>query len=482
MTSPKAIRTALKRLPTGSEAYDCAYKEAMDRINGQIPGSKELAMRVLWWIAFTMRPLTTLELRHALAVETGEPAVDEENLPEIEDMVSVCAGLVTVDDESGIIRLVHYTTQEYFERTRMEWFPGAQTDIATTCVTYLLFDTFDSGFCQTNKEFESRLELNPLYDYAARNWGHHAHTAPAELEQLVIDLFESEAKVSSCSQAMMVKRRWGHYSQRVPRNMTGAHLAAYFGLSKLMLALLKSGHNLGLKDSHGRAPLSLAAESGYEAVVELLLAQDGVDLDSKDNDGRTPLSWAARSGHAAVVQMLLAKDGVDLDSKDNDGQTPLSWAAAYGRQAVVELLLVKEGVDLDSKDQKGWTPLSWAARKGKEAVVRLLLAKDSADLDSKDIYGRTPLSWAARNGEEAVVKLLLAKDSVDPDSKDNYGRTPLSLAARSGHKAVVELLLVQDGVDPDSKSDNGQTPLSLATENGHEVVVELLQSHYGLSS
>ena len=117
MTSPKAIRTALKKLSAGSEAlaYDCAYNRAMERITGQGPDSKDLAMRVLWWIAFTTRPLTTLELQHALAVEIGERAIDEENLPEIEDMVSVCAGLVTVDEESGIIRLVHYTTQKYFE-------------------------------------------------------------------------------------------------------------------------------------------------------------------------------------------------------------------------------------------------------------------------------------------------------------------------------------------------------------------------------
>jgi hypothetical protein len=33
-------------------------------------------------------------------------------------MVSVCAGLVTIDEESNIIRLVHHTTQEYFERSQ----------------------------------------------------------------------------------------------------------------------------------------------------------------------------------------------------------------------------------------------------------------------------------------------------------------------------------------------------------------------------
>lgn len=70
-------------------------------------------------------------------------------------MVSVCAGLVTVDEQSNIIRLVHYTTQDYFERTWTSWFPNAQTDITEICVTYLLFDAFKTGSCLTDEEFEA---------------------------------------------------------------------------------------------------------------------------------------------------------------------------------------------------------------------------------------------------------------------------------------------------------------------------------------
>lgn len=87
------------------------------------------------------RPLTTAELQEALAVEIEEPALDKENLSEIDAMVSVCAGLVIVDEESDIVRLVHYTTQEYFERTQSRWFPDAETHIATICVTYLSLNT-----------------------------------------------------------------------------------------------------------------------------------------------------------------------------------------------------------------------------------------------------------------------------------------------------------------------------------------------------
>ena len=220
----------MKKLPTGCEAYDRAYKDVIERIEGQVADSKELAKQVLSWITCARSPLTTLELQHALAVEMGEPELDEENLPQIEDMVSVCAGLVTVDEESNIIRLVHYTTQEYFERTQRDWLPNAQRVIATACIAYLSFNTFETGFCPTDEEFEARLQVNPLYDYAGRNWGHHARAALQEMEESVVDFLESKPKVSGSCQAMMASKLYlgdSGYSQRVPKQLTGLHLAAY---------------------------------------------------------------------------------------------------------------------------------------------------------------------------------------------------------------------------------------------------------------
>jgi len=454
----------------------------MERIEGQKTGFRDLAMRVLSWITCAKRRLTTSELRYALAVEVGESELDKDNLPEIEDMVSVCAGLVIVE-ESNVIRLVHYTTQEYFERTWVSWFPNAQIDIATICITYLSFTAFQTGFCSTDEDFEARLRLNPLYSYAARNWGCHVQAASIEKEQLILDLLKSSAKVSAASQAMkaMTASGWyDDYSQEVPSQMTGVHLAAYFGLSETTIALLGDGHDPDVEDTDGRTPLSWAAQNGHEAVVKLLLDKDGVNPDSKDTIyGQTPLSWAARNGHEAVVKLLLDKEGVDPDSKDTYGRTPLLWAARNGREAVVKLLL-DEGVDSDSEDTYDRTPLSWAADNGHEAVVKLLLDKEGVDPNSKDKYGWTPLSWAVENGHEAVIKLLFDMDGVDPDSKDKYGWTPLSWAVAKGHEAVVKLLLDKEGVDPDSKDRYGHTPLLWAAVNGNEAVVKLLLDKDGV--
>ena len=412
-TTEDDIQNALERLPTGSEAYDLAYKDAMERIEQQDKDGKRLAKQVLSWIVCTKRALITAELQQALAVKIGEFKFHIRRQPDIEDMVSVCAGLVTVDEESGIIRLVHYTTQEYFERTQKDWFPDAETNITRICVTYLSFSIFESGFCRTDDEFEERLQLNPLYDYAARNWGHHAHAALAEVEQLVVNLLKSEAKVSGCSQAMMASRSYFGYSQSVPKQVKGVHLAAYFGLGEVIVVLLEGGYDLDSKDSYGRTPLSYAARNGHEAVVRLLL-ENGAKLETKSNNSQTPLSYAAENGHEAVVRLLL-ENGAELETKNNDGQTPLSYAARNGHEAVVKLLLELDA-ELETKDKwYGRTPLSYAAINGHEAVVKLLL-ENGAELKTKDDeHGQMPLSWAAIDGPRSYA-----------------AETPLSYAARNG--------------------------------------------------
>jgi len=219
-----------------------------------MPGFQLLAKNVLSWITCAKRPLTTLELQHAMAVKVGDTKLDEDNIREIEDMVSVCAGLVTIDEESNIIRLVHYTTQEYFERTQKTFFPRADTEITITCVTYLSFNVFESGFCQTDDEFEKRLQSNKLYDYASHNWGYHARMALDSCED-VLEFLLKQSQVEASSQALMAVKLWyNEYSQMIPKQMSGMHLAACFGVDDAVRDLLNS-NNPDLKDSSSRTPL-----------------------------------------------------------------------------------------------------------------------------------------------------------------------------------------------------------------------------------
>ncbi|KAN0072450.1 hypothetical protein V8E54_009379, partial [Elaphomyces granulatus] len=98
-----------------------------------------------------------------------------------------CVGLVVIDEESDIIRLVHYIIQEYFERTWERLFPNAHTDITKTCVTYLSFQIFETGFSPTIEDFKRRLQSDVLYDYCAQNLGYHARISSIEGGKLILD-------------------------------------------------------------------------------------------------------------------------------------------------------------------------------------------------------------------------------------------------------------------------------------------------------
>lgn len=119
----KLVNQTLQSLPKGSEAVKKSYDQVIERIDAQLPEDRKLAKTVISWITYAQRPLTTRELQHALAVEPETAEFDETNVGDIEDTIPVCAGLVTIDRESSVVRLVHYTTQQYFEREGMKWIP-----------------------------------------------------------------------------------------------------------------------------------------------------------------------------------------------------------------------------------------------------------------------------------------------------------------------------------------------------------------------
>ncbi|KFY57531.1 hypothetical protein V497_05496 [Pseudogymnoascus sp. VKM F-4516 (FW-969)] len=475
--SPKAVRTALKSLPSGSNAYDDAYKDAMIRIEGQLLDQKDLAWQVLSWITCAKRPLTMSELQHALAIELGEISLDEDNLPQIEDMVSVCAGLVTVDEESEIIRLVHYTTQEYFERTKETWFPNLEAEITKICVTYLSFDTFGSGICHNIENLLERQRSNELYNYASCNWGHHAREACTSIPE-VHSFLERDAQVQASIQVLTVgKVRFiggSVYSRVFPRGWTGLHLAAHFGIEKTVQHLLGTTIT-DVKDGRGRTPLSHAAENGHKAVAKLLLANNG-EINLPDNrQGQTPLAWAAGNGQEAMVKLLLANNAnIELKCR-SFGRTPLLWAVINGTETITRILL-ESGAKINSQDNSGRTALSWAAGMGYEAVFKVLLEK-GADIDIKDDYTRAPLWYAAHRGNGLILRLLLV-DSAEINLRDSLmGWTPLLSATAHGHEAAVRLLLLHNA-EVDIEDTRDRTVISHAAENGHEPIVKLLLAHH----
>jgi hypothetical protein len=61
----------------------------LERIQAQNSELASLAMKVLRWTYFAVRPLSIEELQHALAVEPGDSFLDEDGLIDQDLMISV---------------------------------------------------------------------------------------------------------------------------------------------------------------------------------------------------------------------------------------------------------------------------------------------------------------------------------------------------------------------------------------------------------
>ncbi|KAF4956485.1 hypothetical protein FSARC_11555 [Fusarium sarcochroum] len=488
------IKRALKTLPTGLNA---TYDQAMARIESQSANIRKMAKKVLYWVIYAQRALSPTELQHAIAIEPGQTELDPEFIPGIDLACSICAGLVTIDTQSNIVRLVHYTTQEYFDQEKQRWFTDANSNIASDCITYLSFDAFASGPCQTMQELWQRVRSNQLYDYAARNWGHHVRNASA-LPSEIRNFLKRTQNVHASSQITLIDTDYLEHStdsEEVPIHLTGLHMAAYFGIAEVLKILL-CDQQPDEKDSDGRTPLWWAARHGHKIIVELLL-QHGADLeieddlhaisfgetevakmllelganpDSEDIEGITSLAWATCAGSTEVVNMLL-KLGADPDSEDWEGRTPLAFAAKNADYSLVELLL-QVGVRPDSKDYYGYTPLLWACQNDDEATVKLLLKHD-VDIENRHKGGGTPLSWVVERSYEDTLEVLLDHGANPEVHNLGSSQTALIWAAERGHRRAVEILLTK-GADPEAKDDAGRTALDWAKTNGHRDVEELL--------
>jgi ankyrin repeat protein len=334
----------------------------------------------------------------------------------------VCAGLVIVD-ESNIVRLVHYTAQEYLQHHRTNLFPNAEMHITKALLTYMSFSAFEDGPCKTTESFRDRAQCYSLYEYAALNWGHHARENASPCDEVVEFLKSPGPHIQASVQAMDLDLS-GYFSGPQSRT-TGLHLAAHFGLKQ---------------------------------VVAILLQDSSVD--SVNGEGDTPLQLAAKQGHIATMR-LLVDHGAMIDASDGHGRTALVRTAEYDDQIepeqVVQLLL-ERGANVGAADGLGCTPLHYAARRQRLGTAKLLLEK-RANPNVTDERGYTPLyeafKTAIETGSEQTVQLLL---HYRAGISDEDGPRLLRIASGKAQDQVVHRLL-ELGVKADAVDDEGKTPL-----------------------
>ncbi|KAH6949109.1 ankyrin repeat-containing domain protein [Fusarium avenaceum] len=480
--------------------YDSLYAEVMKKIATQTPHRARVAQSCLPWLTFAKRPLSALEIQEALAISIdGNPALGSEYYPvDIPFIISSCGGLARIGCINGThcIRLINRTTQDYLRRRLYL----KENDVAISCIGYLLSRS-NGGACQTDVDFEKRLQFNPLYDYAARHWGQHVHSIQTPLlsDTTIRDflrdrtMWEGALQAEDTAAKMRLKydNRDGDVSIWYPRMTETIHLATRAGAANLVAALLAKNTGstfINCQDNDGRTALSCASYAGNNAVLEILLANPHVYVDKRDCNGRTPISYAAENGHALVVSRLL-EHGANPDWKDLGGTTPFGHAVQHGHVAVVKVLIETVKLSELSLDQGSGdvTALLASALKNEFHEISEMLG----DVDGVDPYAcpgydsTTVLGMAIRNGHESMALKFIDKHGIGQQSDDDQsGVKLLAEAAYIGSTKLVETLLMAYKVDPNaiwmeehSYNPDGLTPIMLAAQQGHGSVVRLLLDH-----
>ena len=126
--------------------------------------------------------------------------------------------------------------------------------------------------------------------------------------------------------------------------------------------------------------------------VRAMLAR-GMDPNTVDPNGDPVLLIAARSGWQTTVEILLA-GGAKVDAQNRFGDRPVTVAALNGNLAIVKLLFTR-GAEINPP---GWTPLIYAASNGHLEVMRFLI-DSGAKIDAESPNGTTALMMAVRGGQ-----------------------------------------------------------------------------------
>ena len=266
------MEEALEKMPCGLNE---ALEITLQRIECQPNGRKNLGMSTLMWLAYAERPFRMAELADALAIRLGSEKFNPRLRPSRRQMVDCCMGLVTVDEESGIIRLVHHSVHEYLHSHHKVFGFNIELRITELIMTYLLSGPFLLGPLQTEEEIHEFLKNNNFADYASNYWGPHVRRAKdTEADLLALRFVRSKYELWSALQISQYTQgfRQEFWDAGEARSHNGLHAAAMVGLEKLGSLLLENGE-AHVSDATGMGTTALikAASAGHSSFVDMLL-------------------------------------------------------------------------------------------------------------------------------------------------------------------------------------------------------------------
>ncbi|KAH6916395.1 hypothetical protein BKA70DRAFT_1140544, partial [Coprinopsis sp. MPI-PUGE-AT-0042] len=327
--SAQDVTDTLEAFPSSIEDV---YRRTWARISNQIRKHASLAKAVLVWVLNASRSMTIEELERAVATSPDAHRFEPRQLVPGTTLVSLCGGLITVEEESRLVRLVHYTAEDTLKNLLHEAFPHPHTLLAAVCMTHLTECGFQNTTISSEGEFKTVLEKDPLLAYASEAWAFHARAGLHEEDTLR----RTTQFVTGCNAfpTFTSPDRGSLFDILSP-----LHILC---LCDLPLELVKDAvicnPNM-TANLYQQSPLIIASRFGYERIVAFLLALPDIQVNLLTSIGLSALMVAALNGHTPIVALLLAHSEIQVNLTDSNEWSALMLAARNDRPGVITLLL-----------------------------------------------------------------------------------------------------------------------------------------------
>ncbi|KAH6909906.1 hypothetical protein BKA70DRAFT_1221560 [Coprinopsis sp. MPI-PUGE-AT-0042] len=460
------VRRTLQAFPSKIEDV---YRQTWQRILEQKSIHVLLAKAVLVWVLNAARPMTIDELECAVAMAPNTFTFQPDRLAPGTTLEAFCHGLVTIEEESKLVRLVHYTAKDTLHGLLRDSFPHPHSHLVMVCMTRLTECGFQNTLICSEEKFGATRQADPLLAYASDAWAFHARgSLGIDDTRRQIANFVHGIKAFPAFTSLDLLESFDILSP--------LHTLAIYNLPLFLIPDNQIGDPNVVTRVYQESPLTLASHHGHEAAAESLIAHPQTQINLVNNEGWSALMAAARYGHAGIATLLLRRPEIQVNLVDNQRWSALMKAARHGHEAIVSLLLASSGIQVNLVDNEGWSALLLTATGGHEGVAKLLLQRHDIQVNLAHNKGWSALMLAAAFGYKGIVKLLLRRSDIQVNLVGKAGWSALMLAAKGGHEDTVRLLLDVPHINTAVKStENEHTAISIARALGYVGIVQLLQ-------
>ncbi|KAL9108808.1 MAG: hypothetical protein Q9227_006465 [Pyrenula ochraceoflavens] len=475
-------REVQEKLDNPPENLDKAYDLSFSRIENQSGKAPKYGKEVLFTLCVAKASITFKQLLALLSLELDSTSLTQDDYIFENLVTGSSVGLVSLDQETRIVRFGHVTTREYLFKFHADQIVHARWLLLKKSLIYLRLPDVQLEYWSENSRIEELLRVHPFLGYAAVYWGDHVRdlsdharvSGTEEDEDVVSDIMDLLSKDESLACATRVllyqtsrdwisRHQWGGWGaeQKTKGKMRGINLIAYCGLDSILARILHKSPeaHLGSSDPFGNV-VHWAARGNFEPVLNRLMAQPGISqiINSYSELAHTPLHVSLVFSKTRALEILLDHnaDPTIKVQRDPDWHT-LQLAIWHGPPKHVDILLGKVGKGkLES--------LLWT----RDALHRLALNAAAESEDPHALGKLLPLYAEAVAGNHRAEELV-----------DAMGRNPLHQAAQSGQSRATDIILNHPlGQDlARGRNYRAQTPFQVAAFTGRHEVVKTYIKH-----